>query len=142
MVLILYKLESIVFSGNTGTVEYSVDPSVYDGGLESIDITLTESILAKLNSLSNEVKLIKLNFNNYYTKDETYNRNQIDNMFDNVDTDVSGLRTDLDILTNDVEIIEDRVTDLEIDNATNIDDIGKLETDVHELELSKAEKMN
>lgn len=46
-------------SGNTGSVEYAVDPSVYDSEYESVDPSLTESILSKLGEL-NEDKQDKL----------------------------------------------------------------------------------
>src|SRR5690554_3024324 len=77
-------------SGNTGSVEYAVDPSVYDSEYESLDPSLTESILTKLGENSADIKLLSLKFNNYYTIEEvdglildtqefTYDRNTIDN---------------------------------------------------------------
>src|SRR5690554_100017 len=47
----VYKKPAIALQGTTGTLEYSVDPSVYMGGYEVIEISLTESILSKLQSL-------------------------------------------------------------------------------------------
>src|SRR5690554_2925062 len=77
-------------SGNTGSVEYAVDPSVYGSEYESLDPSLTESILTKLGENSADIKLLSLKFNNYYTIEEvdglildtqefTYDRNTIDN---------------------------------------------------------------
>src|SRR5690554_6142182 len=77
-------------SGNTGSVEYAVDPSVYGSEYESVDPSLTESILTKLGENSADIKLLSLKFNNYYTIEEvdglildtqefTYDRNTIDN---------------------------------------------------------------
>ena len=53
----VYRKPAIALQGTTGTLEYSVDPSVYKGGYEYIDISLTESILSKLQSLEADVEL-------------------------------------------------------------------------------------
>jgi len=77
-------------SGNTGSVEYAVDPSVYDSEYESLDPSLTESILSKLGENSADIKLLSLKFKDYYTIEEvdglildtqefTYDRDTIDN---------------------------------------------------------------
>jgi len=52
----VYRKPAIALQGTTGTLEYSVDPSVYKGGYEYIDISLTESILSKLQSLETDVE--------------------------------------------------------------------------------------
>ena len=106
--------KSIVQSGNTGTVEYGVDPSVYGGVDESIDIALTESIIVKVNDNTNEIKYIKLKFDNYYEKNEVYNRDEIDNSFEDVNLEIVDLKED--------------VLELETDNTSNkerLDDVEK-----------------
>jgi len=77
-------------SGNTGSVEYAVDPSVYDSEYESEDPDLTKGIRTKLGENSANIKLLSLKFKNYYTIEEvdglildtqefTYDRDTIDN---------------------------------------------------------------
>ena len=79
-------------SGNTGSVEYAVDPSVYDSEYESLDPSLTESILSKLGENSADIKLLSLKFNDYYTIEEVDNKdtaimnevNDLDERIDNI----------------------------------------------------------
>src|SRR5690554_4552074 len=82
-------------SGNTGSVEYAVDPSVYDSEYESEDPDLTKNIKTKLGENSANIKLLSLKFKNYYTIEEvdglildtqefTYDRDTIDNKDDAV----------------------------------------------------------
>lgn len=105
-------------SGNTGSVEYAVDPSVYGSEYESVDTSLTESILTKLGENSADIKLLSLKFNNYYTIEEvdglildtqefTYDRDTIDNK----DTEV--LQEAKDYTYSQVEIVMNKENNLE-----------------------------
>lgn len=53
------RIKALVQGGATPTIEYSVDPSVYEAGYEEVEIDLTESILSKIGEL-NEDKQDKL----------------------------------------------------------------------------------
>ena len=101
------RRRSIVQGGSSGTVEYSVDPSVYKGAFEQVDVSITEGIIAQLGENTNEIKLLWLNFENYYTKEE------IDIMFNDINVNI--------------EDFEIRITELEVDNVINKADITRID---------------
>ena len=139
--------KSIVQSGNTGTVEYGVDPSVYGGVDESIDIKLTDSIIVKVNDNTNEIKYIKLKFDNYYEKNETYNRDEIDNSFKDVNLEIVDLKKDVLGLETDNTLIKERLDDVEdlaSNNSGRLDDVDIKDTQqdakINDLENDKVDK--
>ena len=74
----IIRKQAIIQKSNTGTLTYSVDPSVMDGVFEEVKTSLTDSIVSSVSEIKQDLKLIKLTFRNYYTRDETYNRLEID----------------------------------------------------------------
>ena len=121
-------------SGNTGSVEYAVDPSVYGSEYESVDPSLTESILSKLGENSADIKLLSLKFNNYYTIEEvdglildtqefTYDRDTIDNK------DAAVLQEAKDYTYSQVEI--DNKDTAIMNKANNLEDANMLKDVVY-----------
>ena len=74
----IIRKQAITQKSNTGTLTYSVDPSVMDGVFEEVETSLTDSIVSDVSEIKQDLKVIKLTFRNYYTRDETYNRLEID----------------------------------------------------------------
>jgi hypothetical protein len=52
--------KAIITSINTSTLEYDVDPSVYDSDIETIDIGIAESLILQANEMLEDIELIKL----------------------------------------------------------------------------------
>lgn len=74
------KRSAITQSGNTDTVEYEVEPSVAGSDFEGVDPNITDLILQQLGEVTENIKFIKPKLGDFYTKDETYSREEIDNL--------------------------------------------------------------
>ncbi len=113
------KKPAIALQGTTGTLEYSVDPSVYIGGYESVEVGLTESILSKLGENSGEIKLLRLKFNNYYTIEE------VDGLILNTQEEIDNISEDLHLeLANKVDKIKTETGDSAINQVYGTDYLG------------------
>ena len=113
------KKPAIALQGTTGTLEYSVDPSVYIGGYESVEVGLTESILSKLGENSGEIKLLRLKFNNYYTIEE------VDGLILNTQEEIDNISEDLHLeLANKVDKIKTETGDSVINQVYGTDYLG------------------
>ena len=143
---------------NTSTLNYSVDPSVFESEFEGFDISLTESVVHNTNENTTDIKIL---FNNqsgiYYdiagVKDRLYvtetditnlhNKNtEQDNRLDVIESDIEDIE-DVDRNQNDtLQDHDTRITKNTQDIAEfkegliKIDDITITKNDDEELEVS------
>lgn len=100
--------KAIFTAENTSTLNYSVDPSIYDSDFEGFDISLTESIVHQVNENTTDIKVLFKNNNDIFF-------------------DISELKKRVSI--NEDEILNLKEKDIEQDNRLNVveSDIGDIE---------------
>lgn len=107
---------------NTSTLNYSVDPSVFESDFEGIDLSATESIVLKVNENTTNIKILFSNQNGIY-----YDIVELEKRVKQNEDDIALIQQkDID-QDNRLDVIDDDLIDLEVRISGNESEIERLD---------------